>query len=55
MFKCLSEYEEGRFSELLMALGHGDEHRVVSHLRDTVRLALDQYHAWQAKRNSKLS
>ncbi len=51
MHKCLYEYSEGKFEELLTALG--DHGRVVEHLQHTVRLALDHYHTWQAKRNTK--
>ena len=52
MYKCLREYEEGRFEELVSVLGHSDDYCVVDHLQGTVRLAVEQYHSWQAKRNA---
>ena len=52
MYRCLQDYYDSKFDDLVISLGHSDEHRVVDHMKGTVRLALDQYHSWLARRNS---
>lgn len=52
MHRCLQEYQESRLKELITSLGESDEHHVVAHLRQSMAIALEHYHNWQAKRKS---
>ena len=49
---CLQEYQDSKLPELASSLGTDDlQFQVVSHLKDSIAMALKVYNTWQSKRD----
>ena len=49
MGRCLQEYQDSKLSELASSLGT-DDLQVMSHLKQSIAIAMKVYHTWQNKR-----
>ena len=49
MGRCLQEYQDSKLSELASSLGT-DDLQVMSHLKQSIAMAMKVYHTWQNKR-----